>query len=202
MKLHYSNASPFVRKVMATAIECGLREKLTLSPTNPHESKPELVAANPFSKIPALELDNGEVLYESLLICEHLDDMAGGGVVIPQGRAERLEMLRRHALANGLMETSVLRRVESTRGRDPDRDKNLERQAAITRRALASLEASAATLGDRVDLANLSTVIALDYLDLRFPDDAWRASHPALAAWHAKYSRRESLRETAPPDLK
>ena len=202
MKLHYSNASPFVRKVMATAIECGLRDQLTLLATNPHESKPELVAANPFSKVPALELDNGEVLFESLLICEHLDDMAGGGIVIPQARAERLEMLRRHALANGLMEVSVLRRVESTRARDADRDKNLERQAAITKRALARLEASAATLGDRVDLGNLSTVIALDYLDLRFPGDAWRDGHPALAAWHEQYSKRESLKATAPPELK
>ncbi len=202
MKLHYSAASPFVRKVMATAIECGFDKALTLLPTNPHQSMPALVVANPFSKIPALELDNSEVLYESLLICEHLDDMAGGGIVFPQGRAQRLSMLRRHALANGLMEVSVLRRVESVRGKDVDRDKNLARQAAITTRALELLENAAAGYGDALDLGYLSTVIALDYLDLRFPDDAWRHGHPRLTTWHERYSKRDSLKATLPADQK
>ena len=161
MKLHYAPASPFVRKAMVTAIECGLRGKLTLSPTNPHQSTPDLVAANPFSKVPALELDSGDMIFESLLICEHLDEMAGGGVVFPKDKARRLPMLRRHALANGLMEVSVLRRVESVRGKDADRDKNIARQATITQRSLDILENAAATLDDTLDLSNLSFVIAL-----------------------------------------
>lgn len=200
MRLHYSVASPFVRKVMVTAIECGFGEKLTLLATNPHQSTPGLVAANPFSKVPALELDNGEVIFESLLICEHLDDMAGGGVVFPIDKDRRLAMLRRHALGNGLMEVSVLRRVESVRGKDVDRDKNIARQAAITARALDRLEALAPSLGQSLDLGNLSIAIALDYLGFRFPGDAWSQGYPALAIWHEQYSQRESLRATLPRD--
>lgn len=202
MKLHYSIASPFVRKVMVTAVECGVDQKLTLLPTNPHQSTPELIAANPFSKIPALELDNGEVIYESLLICEYFDEMAGGGIVFPKSRAQRLPMLRRHALGNGLMETSVLRRVESLRGKDADRDKNIARQEAITQRALALLENMAPALDNTLDLGNLSFVVALDYLDFRFPGDAWRQGRPALAAWHERYSQRPSLRSTVPTEPK
>lgn len=202
MKLHYSSASPFVRKVMATAIECGFGGQLTLVPTNPHQSTPALVAANPLSKVPALELDNGGMIFESLLICEHLDDMAGGGIVFPQDRAQRLLMLRRHALANGLMEVSVLRRVETVRGKDADRDKNIARQATITRRVLDLLEDAAAALDDGLDLGNLSMVCALDYLDFRFPDDAWRQGRPRLAAWHEQYSKRDSLKATVPADPK
>ena len=202
MKLHYSIASPFVRKVMVKAIECGIDRKLTLLPTNPHQSTPELIAANPFSKIPALEFDNGEVIYESLLICEYFDEMAGGGIVFPKSRAQRLPMLRRHALGNGLMETSVLRRVESVRGKDADRDKNIARQEAITQRALALLENMAPALDDTLDLGNLSFVVALDYLDFRFPGDAWRQGRPALAAWHERYSQRPSLRSTVPTEPK
>ena len=198
MKLHYSPASPFARKAWVTAIECGFGDRLTLLPTNPHDSTPALVAANPFSKVPALELDNGDVMYESLLICEYLDDMAGGGIMIPAERSERLAMLRRHALANGLMEVSVLRRVESLRAKDADRDKNMARQEAITRRALDRLEAMAAALDDTLDLGNVSIVIALDYLDFRFPGDAWRQGRPALTAWHERNSKRESLKSTMP----
>jgi glutathione S-transferase len=202
MKLHYSIASPFVRKAMVTAIECGLDKSLKLLPTNPHQSTPALVAANPFSKIPALELDNGEVIYESLLICEYLDDMAGGGIVFPKDKARRLSMLRRHALANGLMEASVLRRVETVRGQDADRDKNIARQAAITRRALDLLESAAPALDDACDLGNLSIVIALDYLDFRFPGDAWRQGRPGLASWYDRYSKRDSLKATVPTEPK
>ncbi|MFZ9152011.1 MAG: glutathione S-transferase N-terminal domain-containing protein, partial [Burkholderiales bacterium] len=185
-----------------TAVECGVDQKLTLLPTNPHQSTPELIAANPFSKIPALELDNGEVIYESLLICEYFDEMAGGGIVFPKSRAQRLPMLRRHALGNGLMETSVLRRVESVRGKDADRDKNIARQEAITQRALALLENMAPALDNTLDLGNLSFVVALDYLDFRFPGDAWRQGRPALAAWHERYSQRPSLRSTVPTEPK
>ena len=198
MKLHYSPASPFARKAWVTAIECGLGGRITLLPTNPHESPPALVAANPFSKIPTLELDNGEVIYESLLICEYLDDLAGGGIMIPAERSERLAMLRRHALANGLMEVSVLRRVESLRAKEADRDKNLARQEAISKRALDRLEAMAPSLDDTLDLGNVSTVIALDYLDFRFAADAWRDGRPALTAWHERNSERESLKSTLP----
>jgi glutathione S-transferase len=200
MKLHYSTASPFVRKVMVTAIECGFGNALTLLPTNPHQSTPTLVAANPFSKVPALELDSGEVLYESLLICEYLDHMAGGGILFPKDRTGRLEMLRRHALGNGLMEVSVLRRVESVRGRDSDRDKNIARQAAITVRALDLMETLAPSFDDALELGNVSVVIALDYLDFRFPGDAWRKGRPGLAAWYEQYSKRDSLRSTLPRD--
>jgi glutathione S-transferase len=201
MKLHYSPASPFARKVMVTAHECGFGGKLTMLPTNPHDSTAALVKANPFSKVPALELDNGEVIFESLLICEYLDDLAGGGVAFPADRAKRFAMLRRHALGNGLMEVSVLRRVESLRAKEPDREKNIVRQAAITARVLDRLEADAASFDDTVDLANLTFAIALDYLDFRFADDGWRKGRPALANWHERYSRRDSLKATLPQNL-
>lgn len=198
MKLHYSPASPFARKAWVTAIECGFGDKLELAATNPHESTPELVKANPLSKVPALELDNGEVVIESLLICEVLDDMAGGGVVIPKDGKQRLAMLRRHAVANGLMEVSVLRRVESLRAKEADREKNMTRQATIGKRVLDQLEAGAAALDDKLDLANVTLAIALDYLDFRFAADAWREGRPKLSAWHERYSKRESLRKTMP----
>lgn len=202
MKLHYSAASPFARKVIATAIECGLRGKLMLLPTNPHQSAPELVAANPFSKVPALELDGGDSIFESLLICEYLDGMAGGGIMFPKDGERRFDMLHRHALGNGLMEVAVLRRVESIRGRDVDRDHNIARQATISGRVLDHLETVAATLDDAADLGNFSIAIALDYIDFRFPADSWRRGRTALARWHERYSQRDSLKATVPQDIK
>lgn len=198
MNLHYSAASPFARKALVTLIECGLRDDVVLVPTNPHASHPGFVLLNPFSKIPALQLDDGSVIIESYFICEYIDELAGGGVVLPPDSQFRRAVLRKHMLGNGLMEASVLRRVESLRGKDADRDKNLQRQRVITQRALDCLEAEAATLGGEPDLGNLCIAIALDYLDFRFAADEWRKGRPHLVNWHQRFSTRSSLRSTMP----
>lgn len=200
MKLYYSPASPFASKVRATAIECGLAERMTLVPTNPHDSEPGLVALNPYSRVPTLLLDDGTALYESLLICEYLDELAGGGVVLPRRGPERLEVMRKHALGNGLMEASVARRVESLRAREPDREKNMARQITVSRRGLDCLEAAAGSLGPAGDLGNLCIASALGYLDYRFPADRWRDGRPRLADWFAACSRRPAVAATLPGD--
>ncbi|MDH3317638.1 MAG: hypothetical protein OER43_17980 [Gammaproteobacteria bacterium] len=104
--------------------------------------------------------------------------------------------------STGLMEVSVLRRVESIRGKNADRDNNIARQATITGRVLDCLETATASLEDILDLGNLSIAIALDYVDFRFPEDSWRRGRPKLASWHEKYSGRDSLKNTKPQDPK
>ena len=72
MKLAYSPASPFVRKVRVAAVELGLAERITLEPTIvlPTERHDEYQQhGNPLAKVPALTLDDGRVLYDSLVIC-------------------------------------------------------------------------------------------------------------------------------------
>jgi len=198
VKLYYSPASPFASKVRATVIECELQDKVTLVATNPHESQPDFVAINPFSKIPVLVLDDGSTLFESYFICEYLDGLAGGGVVLPEQGPARWAVLRKHTLGNGVMEAAVLRRVESLRGKDSDREKNIARQIAIIGRGLDRLEAEADQLGQGPDLGNLCIATALGYLDFRFGVDQWRSSRPRLAKWHEQYAARPAIAETAP----
>src|ERR1700719_1010807 len=104
MKLYYAAASPYSRKTLITAIECRVNDRIEIVITNPHLSQPEFVNLNPFSKIPTLALDDGTVLFESLLICEYLDDIAGGDRVLPRAGSRRLQVLKKHAYANGLMD--------------------------------------------------------------------------------------------------
>src|SRR5580704_19025968 len=81
MKLHWSPRSPFVRKVMIAAHELGLVERIELvrSVAEMKRPNPAIMADNPLSKIPTMALGNGEPLFDSVVICEYLDDMAGGG---------------------------------------------------------------------------------------------------------------------------
>ena len=77
--------------------------------------------------------------------------------------------------------------------------KRVETDQAITighnlKAVMADLEKRTADLADRVDIGTLALGCALWYLDLRFSDLGWRASHPRLAEWQAGFARRESMK--------
>ena len=87
MKLHYAPQSPFARKVRAAAIELGIGGSIDLEYTEVVPGHPNRTfgqSHNPLRKIPALALDDGTTIYDSTVICEYLDNLAGGGVIIPQ----------------------------------------------------------------------------------------------------------------------
>ena len=81
MKLIYSPASPFVRKV--AYIHLGnLTDKITFTPvaTTALNVADDARSANPLGKIPALILDDSLTLFDSRVICRYLDDLAGLGM--------------------------------------------------------------------------------------------------------------------------
>lgn len=202
MKLYYNPASPFVRKVMVTAIECGLQDKidtdaLALTPVSPSDS---LNAENPLGKIPAMVLDNGDTLFDSRVICEYLNDL-GNGTLFPEGEA-KWQCLRRQAIADGICDAGVLVRYETfVRPEDRQWDHWIDNQKQKFRRALQLLESEVGTFAGEIDIGTLSIAIALDYIDFRYANEAWRDQYPALADWHAVISTRESLKQTMPADL-
>src|SRR6202171_5427897 len=85
MKLTFSPASPFARKVRIAAIELGLIDKIEFVPATvvPGQPNDEYSQINPVKKLPALILDNGDVIVDSYVIVEYLDELAGGGKIIP-----------------------------------------------------------------------------------------------------------------------
>ena len=87
MKLHWSPRSPYVRKVMVCAHELDQLGQLELVRSVAAMLTPNdrLMQDNPLSKIPTLVLDNGFTVFDSAVICEYLDDVAGGSLFPRQG---------------------------------------------------------------------------------------------------------------------
>lgn len=199
MQLYFSPTSPFVRKVRVAASELGLDERLqfipvTLSPVNPHQG---LRAHNPLGKIPALVTDSGDTLYDSPVICEYLDALAGGGRIFPADPGARWTALRRQALADGLADAAVLIRYETAVRPEPFRWREwIDGQFLKVRTALDALEAE--RLDSTFDIGAISTACALGYVDFRFPEERWRDSRPRLARWYATAGERASLSGTVP----
>jgi glutathione S-transferase len=187
--LRSSPASPFGRKVKIAAAVLGLSGEITVEMTDTTDPNDSIRKQNPLGKIPALVLDDGKVLYDSRVIVEYLDHLAGGGKVLPQGPS-RFDVLTLQALANGLMDASILQVYETRFRTEERRDQDwLAYQADKVRRGLAALEAAPpATLadGETPDAGQIALACALGYLDLRF-EGAWRTEHPRLVAWLAAF---------------
>lgn len=194
MKLHYSAASPFVRKVSVVALHHGLA--LDRVDTNPHASPPHLLADNPLSKVPALVLDDGTSLPDSPLICEYLDSIGTAAKLYPSTGAARWAALRLAALADGVLTAAVLRRGLSLQPAEEARSAMMERQKAAIARTLDQLEQEA--LPGALNIGVIGLVCALGYLDFRFPDDGWRTNRPALAAFFAARSENTIFAQTVP----
>lgn len=204
MKLHYASASPFVRKVMACAIELGLDDRIEKIETIPvpTDLNEGLAADNPLAKIPALITDDGSVLYDSRVITAYLNDMAvagGHAGLVPADGMARWRVLRHEALCDGILDALVVTRYENAMRPEEKRwDEWIDAQLGRATRGLAWLEATLPYWRDGVGLATISTGCVLGYLDFRYGDMDWRAGQPGLAAWYADFSQQPAMLATAP----
>ncbi|TFH48732.1 MAG: glutathione S-transferase, partial [Lysobacterales bacterium] len=109
MKLYYSPASPYVRKVRVLALETGLMENIELAAVSLTPIGPDanLCGDNPIGKIPTLVRDDGSALYDSRVICEYLDAQHGGKRMFPDNGDARWNAVRRQALADGILDAAV-----------------------------------------------------------------------------------------------
>ncbi len=200
MKLFFSPASPYVRKVMVFAMRLGLAdriEKLTAA-ANPVNRDPNIVAVNALGKVPTLLTDEGQALFDSRVICEYLNAL-GKGQLYPADGPGKWAVLAEHALYDGMLDASLLARYEEAMRpealrwpawRDGQMDKILV--------GLKHTEARVASFGDRFDLATITLGCLLGYLDFRFASFDWRTGHPKLAAWFVRFSALPEMKATVP----
>jgi glutathione S-transferase len=201
MKLFHSHFSPFARKVMVVAFEVGLTDALELLPTAAHPVKRDetILARHPLAQVPTLIDDAGHAIADSRVICEYLDTRAAGGLLPAAGPA-RWTALNDQSTADGMLDAALLIRYELTARPEAERSAAwIAGQTAKIESGLASFEGSAGQLGHRVDIGTIALGCALGYLDLRFSELAWRATHPALTTWYEAFAARPAMMATRPP---
>ncbi len=202
MTLYHNPLSPFVRKVMVLLHETGQQDRVALQTSVLTPVSPDLTLNedNPLGKIPALRLDDGNVIHDSRVILDYLDHQHVGNPLIPREGSARWRRLTLASMADGIMDAAVLIRYEvALRAPEKHWDEWLDGQRDKIRRALALLEKDAiAELTSHFDVAAISVACALGYLDLRHPDLAWRDTNPQLATWYFEVSQRPSMIATMP----
>ena len=201
MKLRFSPASPYVRKVMVTAIETGLAGRIEKVATNvvPVTVNAEVARENPLMKVPTLVADDGTALFDSPVICEYLDSLHSGQKLFPASGAARWKALKQQALADGILDAAILCRYEDV-VRPAEKQWADWRKGQMTKitQSLDALEAEADGLSGPPTIGTITAACALGYLDFRFGDIGWRNGRAKLAKWFEEFSKRKSMQETVP----
>lgn len=199
MRLYCSMTSPYSRKVRVVAEEMGLSDLIEEIVIDPFDPPPEFLAANPLSRIPTLVTEKGEALPDSSLIVDYLETRGRGLAALPRS-SRRWAALRRDAVAEGVINAAVATVFEKRRPESIVYTAFVDRQAAVIRRSVEMLNLEAGSLSlENPGRIEITTAVALAYLDFRLPYLDWREGHSTLAGWHEAFSQRPSMLKTAPP---
>jgi glutathione S-transferase len=200
MKLVGSRTSPYVRKIRVLLAQAQLGyEFIEESAWNADTRVPQY---NPLNKVPALQLDGGESIFDSRVIAEYLDGICGGRF-IPASALERARMRRDEALGDGIADAGIAAFLE--RKREPSR----QDPAWIARqmdKVHAAIAAVARNLGDKpylggeaMKLGDIACACGLFWAEFRMPELRWREQHPNLGAWAARMESDPAFAATRPP---
>lgn len=201
MRLIGSLTSPYVRKVRVMLKEKGIACEFVVE--NPHDAKTQVPQFNPLGKVPALELDNKKVLFDSVLLVEYVDSLKAPALIPASGDA-RWDVQRWHMLGQGIVDAVVARLLESRRPDAQRANEVIKRQEDKIARALTFADKAEKgrtyLVNDQFSLADIAFGLALEYIDFRYAHD-WRKQYPRLANWLAGMSMRNSFAETIPPGM-
>lgn len=197
MDLLYQTHSPYARKVLAFAHEAGLAGQLRVihhetSPTNRNDA---VFAVNPLGKVPVLVLPDGEAIFDSVVICDHLNALAGDRQLIPADGAARRSALRMQAVAEGLCEAGIALRWETARR--PQHLRYPPLAEGMTTKLVESYDylERAGALDEPLHIGHIAIATALDWLAFReLPD--FETARPRLSAWYRAFLQRPSMRAT------
>ena len=186
MILYYSRPSPFARKALVALIETNqlddvVLEEVKIGPMAPGEIVP---AANPLGKIPIVEKPDGDCLFDSRVIIDHFNREGGG--LIPASGKDRDTILSRSALAEGIIDASLLV-VYSDRyaGGEVPSKMWLDLQIGKIDKSLDFIELDIVNWTDPsgFDAANIGLASALGYLTFRNVRD-WETNRPNIKKWY------------------
>ena len=199
LKLISATPSPYARKVRIALAEKGLPfELLTEVPWDSMTSTPRY---NPLEKLPVLLLEDGSSVYESSYILQYLELKYPQPPLMPADPDGWLAARKLEVLCDGVCDAVVLSLFEKMRpgGGSPEWLARQRRKVEGGVAAMAKLVGTRTwAVGERFGLGDIAVGTAIGYLDVRFPELAWRTLHPTLAVFVDRLAQRQSFRDTVP----
>jgi len=203
MRLFYGAPSPFARVVRVALLETGLDARVRKQEVTLRDPNSALLPYNPVGRVPALELDDGTVLTESLLILSYIDTLHEGRPLLPRDGSDKWRTLAEMGIAAGMLEGIVTWARELRRPGGERSAGVIALETTRVNRTADALERAVANGGysGEIDAARIVLGCALGWIDPRHPVWSWRAGRPALAAWFEDIAATPSFQATVPPPL-
>jgi len=200
LKLISATPSPYARKVRIILAEKAIPfELVTEVPWNSTTTPPRY---NPLEKLPVLVLPDGSGVYESRFILEWIEAKHPEPPMLPQDTDARLFARQVEVVADGVCDALVLLFWERHRQAEMQSAEWQARQLRKVDGGMAVLAGWAGTsafmVGGQFGLADVAAGTVCRYLDVRFPDYAWRSRHPGLSAYCDALERRPSFQGSVP----
>ncbi len=199
MKLIIAKPSPFARKARVAILEKGIECDIVVD--NPWLPGTQVTRANPLGKVPALVLDDNSVIHDSKVIIEYLETLNSESILIPVDPLSRIAHKQIEVIADGICDAVVLISLEGGRPPDKRSEEWIERQRNKVIAGVAQLSRDLKTgvlSSSNLGLAQIATLCALDYIDLRYPQYEWRKAAPDLIDLYTRLSARPSFASTKP----
>lgn len=197
VKLLYQTHSPYARKVLVMAHEAGLAERIEVvhQETSPTRRNEDVYRLNPLGKVPVLILDDGFAVFDSVVICGHLDGLHDGQKLIPDSGRARLVALGLEALAQGLCETGIALRWETERRPEALRYPAL--RDGLSQKLVSTYDflEERVSFDAPVTIGHIALATALDWIRFRALPD-FEHGRPRLSAWYRAFIERPSMRMT------
>lgn len=202
MKLIGSLTSPYVRKARIVFAEKKI--EVPLIQENVWSQDTQIMQSNPLGKVPCLIMDDGGAMFDSRVIVEYADTLSPVNKLIPVAGKEKAAVKTWEALADGILDASILARLEATWRPDEQKsqawiDRQLHKVDVSLKAMSAGLGESEWCFGNQMTLADISVGCALGYLLFRFPEIKWEQTYPNLNKLYQKLMARPSFANTEPP---
>ncbi|CAD0090936.1 unnamed protein product [Aureobasidium vineae] len=197
--------SPYARKVRIALAEKNI--PFTLQTEVPWDSTTATPAYNPLEKLPVLILDDGKsAVYESHYILEWLEAKYPDTSLLPDTKDvdKRLFARKIEVVCDGICDALVLAFFEKMREEDRRSQPWIDRQMRKVDGGLKALGQWAENkegeflVGDKFGLADIAVGSVCGYLAVRWPDNGWQDTYPALKKHWQMLEERPSFRDTKP----
>lgn len=201
MKLFYAAGSPYARIIRVVLRETGLIGQIAEEEVTLRDPDSTLLAYNPGGKVPTLQLDDGTILNETLLVLGYLDTRHGGRRLSPMDGSDGWKVLAATGRAIAFLDGISVWNRELRFGLKAPGVIALE--TARAERAADAFERALQEGGysGPIDAAQIVLGAALENAARRHKVWAWRPGRPCLAGFLDEIARRPSFTTTVQPEL-
>ena len=189
--------SPFVRRVATTLQWLDVPyEHRSLSPALDADA---VRPFNPMVKVPALVLDDGEILVESSAILDSILETVPGQTLLPASGRARRQVLQQSGIMTSALDKSVAAVYEKTkRPKEKIHQPFLDTLVAQAQAGLDQIDAqvSAGKFGGVANptIADITAAVGYTFISAMLPEACNAERHPALAEFAAQFEQTDAFK--------